>query len=222
VTLPTTGEGFESLIPPGRAASGYGERAWLLRALLAHVRPGRWTEWLQADPAGLVERAVRSEEARALLEGWIEATARFGDVAWATALLGSSDVRDKVTPNVQGVLEGLSVEDRAVLIAASADALEPALLVTLARSVPASWPRPLADAVLAKAAAAARDPLATQAFYDLVRAAALRLPPDRADDLADVASHNGDVRPGLVDSIDTIRLRARMHDAFAGVPPIQP
>jgi hypothetical protein len=64
--------------------------------------------------------------------------------------------------------------------------------------------------------------LATQDFYEIVRASALGLPPDRADDLEAIASHNGDLRPALVDAIETIGLRARMHAAFAALPPIQP
>ena len=42
VSLPTTSEEFEALGFTGRPASGYGERAWLLRSILAHIRPGRW------------------------------------------------------------------------------------------------------------------------------------------------------------------------------------
>ena len=78
-TLPAPSEEFEALGFAGRPASGYGERAWLLRSLLAHVRPDRWSEWLRVDASGLVDQATRSDEARPLLEGWIAATARFGD-----------------------------------------------------------------------------------------------------------------------------------------------
>ncbi len=57
VTLPTPSEEFEGLGFTGRPAPGYGERAWLLRSILAHVRPERWTEWLQVDAPGLVDQA---------------------------------------------------------------------------------------------------------------------------------------------------------------------
>ena len=97
VSLPTPSEEFEALGFTGRPASGYGERAWLLRSILAHVRPERWTEWLQVDAPGLVDQATRSDEARPLIEGWIEATARFGDPVWAAAILRNKDVPTKVS-----------------------------------------------------------------------------------------------------------------------------
>ncbi len=55
-------------------------------------------------------------------------------------------------------------------------------------------------------------------LYELVRAAALRLQPDRADDLTNVASYKDELRPALTDVVETIRLRARIHEAFAAVP----
>ena len=222
VTLPTPTDELEALGFTGRPAPGYGERAWLLRHLLAHVRPERWTEWLGVDAAGLVEQATRSEEARPLLEGWIAATARLGAPAWATALLRNPAVPDKVTVNVGQVLDRVSPADRAVAVAGSADAVDPAVLAGLAAAVPAPWPRPLADAVLDVAGAIGHEQYPGAPFYDLVRAAALRLPPDRVDDLTRVGSYEEELRPALAEPIETIRLRARIHEAFAAVPPVQP
>ena len=112
VTLPSPSEGFAALGLTGRPEAGYGERAWLLRSLLAHVRPERWSEWLRVDPSGLVDQASRSDEARPLLEGWIAAAARFGDPVWATAILSNPAVPNKVTSDVGHVLNGLSFADR--------------------------------------------------------------------------------------------------------------
>jgi hypothetical protein len=218
VTLPNPSEAFEALGFTGRPAPGYGERAWLLRNLLAHVRPKRWTESLRVDAAGLVELATSSEEARPLLEGWIAATARFGDLGWATAIMGSQVVPNKVTVNIGQVLDGLSPADRASVVANSAAALDPAVLAGLAASVPAPWPRPLADAVLEVASGLGREQLPGGPLYELVRVAALRLPPGRIDDLTAVASYKDELRPALRDVIETIRLRARIHEAFAPVP----
>jgi hypothetical protein len=220
VTLPTPSDEFESLGFTGRPAPGYGERAWLLRSLLAHVRPERWTEWLRVDATGLVDQAVRSEEARPLLEGWIAATARFGDREWATAILGAHAVPTKVTVNVGQVLDGLSPADRALALATSATALEPAVFASLAAAVRAPWPGTLADAVLEIASFVGREQFPGPGLYELVRAAALRLPPGRADDLTAVASYRDELRPALVDVVETIRLRARIHEAFAAVPPL--
>jgi hypothetical protein len=60
------------------------------------------------------------------------------------------------------------------------------------------------------------------AFYELVRTAALRLPPNREDDLTAVASYRDELRPSLTDAVETIRLRLRMYEAFAAVPPLEP
>ena len=215
VALPSPSDAFDAWGFSGRPAAGYGERAWLLRQILAHVRSERWSERLRVDAAGLIDQATRSDEARPLLEGWIEATSRFGDRTWASALLHHKGVPEKVTTNVGQVLDGLSAADRALAVAESAALLDPSLLAGLAAAVPAPWPTPLGDAVLAAAQAAGREQFPGPALYELVRAAALRLPPDRADELEAAASFKGELRPALTDVAETIRLRARIHEAFA-------
>jgi Family of unknown function (DUF5691)/SWIM zinc finger len=220
VSLPTPSEEFETLGVAGRPAPGYGERAWLLRSILAHIRPERWTEWLQTDAAGLVEQAARSDEARPLIEGWIEATARFRDPMWAAAILRSKVVPTKVSMNIGTVLDGLPPAERGLAVADAFAVHDPALLAGLAAAVPAPWPKALGDAVLTAARGIGQDQYPAPGFYDLVRGAALRLPPDRADELEAVASFKGEFRPALIDVIETTRLRARIHQAFAAVPPL--
>ena len=148
VTLPSPSEEFANLGFTNRPDAGYGERAWLLRSLLAHVRPERWSEWLRVDPSGLVDQASRSDEARPLLEGWIEASARFRDRDWAAAILRNAAVRTKVMLNVGRVLDGLTPADRAIVVAEAAEAIDPVMLASFVADIPAPWPRPLADAVL--------------------------------------------------------------------------
>jgi hypothetical protein len=220
VSLPTASEEFEALGFASRPGPGYGERAWLLRSILAHVRPERWSEWLQVDAPGLVEQATRSDEARPLVEGWIEATARFGDSVWAAAILRNKEVPNKVSTNVGQVLDRLSPAERALAVADSAAVLEPSLLAGLAAAVPAPWPKALGDAVLSAARSAGREQYPGADLYELVRAASLRLPPDRAAELEAVASFKDELRPALADAIETIRLRSRIHEAFAAVPPL--
>ena len=220
VDLPTASEEFEALGFTGRAAAGFGERAWLLRSILAHVRPERWAGWLQSEPAGLIDQAARSDEARPVIEGWIEATARFGDPAWAAAIMRNKAVPTKVSMNLARVLDGLSPADRGIAVADAFAVHDPASLAGLASAVPAPWPKALGDAVLSAVRALGKDQFADPGLYELVRAASLRLPPDRADELEVLASYNGAVRPALVDAVETIRLRSRMHHAFAAVPPV--
>jgi hypothetical protein len=218
VTLPSPSESFAALGFGGRPEAGYGERAWLLRSLLAHVRPARWSEWLRVHAPDLVDQAARSDEARPLLEGWILATARFGDPVWASAILSGPAVRSKVMLNVGQALDGLASADRARVVAETAGAVDPVMLASFAAGIPATWPRPLADAVLEMARFVGQEQYPGPGLYDLVRAAALRLPPDRADDLTKVASYKAELRPALTDVVETIRLRARIHEAFAAVP----
>ncbi len=219
VTLPSPSEEFTDLGFAGRPEAGYGERAMILRSLLAHVRPKRWSEWLGTDAQGLIDQAVRSDEARPLLEGWILATSRFGDPAWAEAVLGNPAVPSKVGLSIGQVLDGLSSTDRARAVTASAAALHPPVLAELAALVPAPWPAPLADAVLDVAELVGREQFPGPGLYELVRAAALRLQPARGDDLTKVASYKDELRPALTDVVETIRLRARIHEAFASVTP---
>jgi hypothetical protein len=219
VSLPSPSDEFAALGFGGRPEAGYGERAWLLRSLLAHVRPERWVEWLRVDAPGLVDQAARSDEARPVLEGWIVATARFGDPVWATALLGNPAVPNKVSTNIGQVLDGLPPAERATAVAASAAALHPPLLAALAASIPPPWPAPVAEAVLVVAALVGREQFAGPGLYELVGAAALRLPPAYEDGLIAVASYNDELRPALTDVVETIRLRARIHEAFAPLIP---
>ena len=182
--------------------------------------PARWTEWLQVDAAGLVDQAARTDEARPLIEGWIEATARFGDPVWAAAILRNEVSRPRSSANVGQVLDRLSPAERALAVADSAAVLDPSLLAGLVAAVPAPWPKVLGDAVLTAARSIGQDQYPGAGLYELLRAAALRLPPDRAEDLEAVASFKDELRPALIDVIETIRLRARIHEAFAAVPPL--
>ena len=150
----------------------------------------------------------------------MEATARFGDPVWAAAILRNKEVPTKVSANVGQVLDRLSPGERALAVADSAAVLDPSLLAGLAAAVPAPWPKALGDAVLSAARSAGREQYPGADLYELVRAAALRLPPDRADELEAVASFKDELRPALTDAIETIRLRARIHEAFAAVPPL--
>jgi hypothetical protein len=220
VSLPAPSEELEALGLGGRPMSGLGERAWLLRSILAHVRPERWTEWVGVAAASLIDLAARTDEARPVIEGWIEATARFGEPAWASALLRNKGVPGKIAINVGMVLDRLSPAERARAVTDAANVLDHALLAGLAGSVAAPWPTTLGDAVLAAARSASKEQFPGPGLYELVRAAALRLPPDRADELETTASYKDEVRPSLTDAVETIRLRARIHEAFAAVQPL--
>jgi hypothetical protein len=103
-------------------------------------------------------------------------------------------------------------------VASAAANLHPSVLAGLAVSVPAPWPRPLAETVLDVASFLGGEPFPGPGLYELIRASAIRLPPDMADELTAVATYKDELRPALTDVIETIRLRARIHEAFAALP----
>ena len=214
-TLPTADPELEAAGLAGKPPAGIGERAWLLRQILGRLAPRRWNEWLRADANALVDRALRSEEARPILEGWIDATGRFGDPAWATALLAEPKVA-KVTTGIDPgrVLDSLRPADMADVVAAVARNVEPGSLPRLVERCTAPWTKPLVEAVFAVLGRSAGSDGPDHAFYSLVRSAALAVPPDRGSDLEILASHRGEVRPALVAAMDTVRFRQGLHAAF--------
>jgi hypothetical protein len=222
VSLPTLDPDLQAAGFGGRPPPGLGERAWLLKQLIAHVPPARWNEWLRIDPPGLVERALRSDEARAVLEGWIEATSRFGDPGWAAALIGEPAVRTKIQINVVQALDRLDAAGLGSVAAAVARRIEPTMLAVVAARCPPPWPRSLSDVVLDVIGKLATTAVPDQAFYDLVRVAAYGVPPERGDALVALASHQDQVRPALTGAIETVRLREQIRAAFADLPPVEP
>jgi hypothetical protein len=219
VTLPTLDPELEAAGFGGKAPAGVGERAWLLRQLLGHVRPSRWTEWLRAEPPALVERAMRADEVRPILEGWLEAATRFADPAWVAALVADPKVAAAVHVDVAWTLEALPIEQRLAVAASAARSVDPSVLARIAAACPPPWPAPLVDPVLRALGKLATEQYPDQGFYALGRAAALGIPPSRATDLLTVASREGQVRPALVGAMDLLGLRERIHDAFASLPP---
>jgi hypothetical protein len=218
VTLPTLDGELEAAGFGGRAGAGLGERAWLLRQLIAHTRPSRWTEWLAADASTLASLAAGADERRPVLEGWIEAAERFADPAWVRALVADPRVAAAAQLDPVRSVDALPPAQRIDVAAAVAGSVEPPTLARLATACPPPWPPALADAVLDALRKLGKAQNPEQAYYDLIRAAALGLAPNRADDLLALADREGNVRPALAGAIERIHLRARIHEAFDTLP----
>ncbi len=219
-TLPQVDQALDVSGFAGKPAAGVGERAWLLRQLIAHVPPIRWTDWLGAGADALIERALRAEEARPILEGWIDATGRFSDAGWAAALLAEPKVVQVATGiDLIRVLDGLTLDAAADVVAEAAQHLDQTNLARLADRCASPWPRPLVDAVFATLAKSISTVAPEYGWYTLIRDAATTAPPDRAAELEALASVGGSVRPSLVAAVETIRFREQMHAAFAGLQP---
>ena len=134
VTLPSPSEEFADLGFAGRPDAGYGERAWLLR-------PSSPTSVRSDGPSGSGGSVRRSSTRRHDLTRparcWRDGSRRqrrFGDPAWAAAILRNPAVPNKVTINVGQVLDGLTPADARAVVAPRLPAFDPPTLA-------ASWHR---------------------------------------------------------------------------------
>ena len=89
VTLPAAADdalvrdGVEPKPPPG---TGIGERAWWFGQIIAAVPPSTWTSAWSMEPVTLLRVAEGHEWREPLVAGWLSATERHRDAAWAEAL----------------------------------------------------------------------------------------------------------------------------------------
>jgi Family of unknown function (DUF5691) len=65
---------------------GVGKRQWLLSQIVGAVPPAEWVHRWQRTPSDIIAASV-GEFGDLLLAAWAQATRRFGDAAWARALL---------------------------------------------------------------------------------------------------------------------------------------
>jgi hypothetical protein len=173
-------------------------------------------EWLAAEPAVLVERALRSDVARPVLEGWVEATARFGDPVMAEALLASPAVAEAIDgPDIASVLDGIGNEQRAALVAEVASRAVPSILPRLLRRCAAPWPVNLGRSVIGVLAASSAVAYPEPWFFEVARIAATAIPVALAEDLATALAYRDQVRPTLAGTLETLDLRRALHAAFA-------
>jgi hypothetical protein len=218
-------EGLERLGVPRKPPQGTGERAWWLRHVVARTNPARWEEWLAAPPGQLIERARQTDDAAALLLGWIEAADRHADGRWAAALLADRDVLGR--EDVQAIepfrlLDHLAAADRdrtAVALIGVADAPVARLV---AERCPAPWSPTVADAVM-KAIVRTAGTIGWSvpaAVRDLAQLAARRSPPSAIDELERILGElgqqaGGSADGGLADVFDVLRFRLQLATAFA-------
>jgi Family of unknown function (DUF5691)/SWIM zinc finger len=200
--------------------AGLGERAWWLRQLIALQPPRHWERWLGADPGALLERALRSDDARPILEGWVEAAVRHRDPNWALALLRESKVAsgDKV-PGADpiGLLDVLPADDRDSIVADRLSSVDVNVAAKLAARCPRPWSAALAAAAIDVLERAAAKPYPDQGLYELLRLSVRRTPVERLGALETALGDDGrSQRSGqIVDAIELLRLRGQMADAFA-------
>ncbi len=218
VTLPAWEERLEHLVVSRKPPKGIGERTWWLRQLLERVDPARWPAWLGTDPETTVERALRTDHARPLLEGWVTAAIRFEDATWAAALLSEDKVRDPaVAPGVDpfDLLTVLPVPERQAVVAHLLDGADAELAARLVASCPRPWSAELCRASLAALAREATAAYRPPGFHQHLRLAVRRMPTEYADDLESVLTADDARRSDTItDALDLLRTRQQMAKAF--------
>ena len=117
------------------------------------------------------------------------------------------------------MLDALTEAEAAAVVARVTSRIDRRLLADLAERMRGPWPPPLADAMLAVLARARAVPYPDPAIYRLFHEAAAAIPLPRAGDFADAATYGEQLRPTLDEALDRLRLRERIHAAFAALPP---
>ena len=201
--------------------AGLGERAWWLRQIVARTRPDLWPRRLGADARGLIERALRSDAARPVVEGWVEAALRFRDPAWAAALLRQERTLELVESrgiDPLALLDVLSAAEREELVERAMAVADIAAAARMAGACPPPWSARLGRAVLVALHGEAREDYPEQGFYDLVRLAARRLPPSLVDDFEAVLEQRERLARSvpLAEAADLLRFRHQMSLALRG------
>ena len=166
---------------------GHGQRQWWLRQLVAAVPPSHWsTAWGVAADAAV--GAASDDFGDVLVDAWADATVRHPDAAWAAALLSDGARHGRGRPPTK-VLDRLPpAEQRAVaaaLLRSPTVGADVALDVVQRTSFP--FDAAAADAVIVAIERHARGKVGSVDYVtpQLIDAVALRLPPDRHDEVAE-------------------------------------
>ena len=214
--------------PP--ANSGIGERAWWLAQIVAAVPPSTWSERFALEPVAVI-RAADGDWRAPLVAGWLAATERHRDVAWATALWESEraarvdagwsaptpeQVYTSVVPAAQ--VDAMFVK----AINDQRDALRGGHTIYAAIvQWPHAWSDALARAVARRLKEYAKQPgsLITQiGLNSLVERCAQAVPVSAADAFMDGWPEQADAPPAWVQHVDTLtavlRFRSDLHLAF--------
>jgi hypothetical protein len=80
--------------PKPPAGTGIGERAWWLAQIVGTVSPSTWISTWSLEPAAVLHAADGNEWRESLVAGWLIATERHRDTAWAAALWENERVAD--------------------------------------------------------------------------------------------------------------------------------
>ena len=184
--------------------------------------PASWERWLEADPKILIDRGRKSDEAAALILGWLEATDRHADARWSAAVLGDNELLGREDVQAFGpfrLLAHLPPDERDATAARIIGAADPELAPKAAEQCPAPWSSLLSRAVLTSLGRQSPDSGMTVGmwFLELAKLAVRRLPTEYADQLETIVTGDGDrlrMYPIFAQYLDLLDRRKRMSAAF--------
>jgi len=162
------------------ATKEIGEKAWWLKEMLEVIPPAHWTATLNLSANELVSAAQKSDFAGALLEGWSEATARYGAAEWAPVWLTGKEL----LPYAPGYTQQLYPDLEGLEKSVAAFIRQGELSLSLLEKLPPRWSKNIAQHILY---VLQNIPESFQADYvqrlnwkSLLDRAALAVPPDLA------------------------------------------
>ena len=227
----------DGVTPKPPAGSGVGEKAWVLAQVIGGVPPSTWSTAWSIEPAKVIRAADGHEWREALVAGWLSATERFHDAAWAQALWDNETVA-RIEPKwgappLEHVFTRAAppdVVDTALRreLDARQDALRGAHRVAVALlRWPNGWSDALARAIakrLKQHAGGDRVPFTSEfGMRALLDRCAHAVPASAADAFLDGWPDQSDVWSTWASAIDTLasvlRFRLDLHLAFNEEPP---
>jgi len=222
---------------PPAGGTGVGEKAWVLAQIIGAVPPSTWSDAWSLEPAKAIRAADGHEWREPLVAGWLTATERFHDAAWARALWDNETVARLdpkwAAPPLEHVFTRAAspdVVDAALRreVDARQDALRGAHRVAIALL---RWPNEWSDALartvakrLKSYAGADRVTFASEfGMRALLERCAHAVPVSAADAFLDGWPEQSDVWPTWASTIDRLtsilRFRIDLHLAFNGESP---
>jgi len=226
----------DGINPKPTAGTGVGEKAWLLAQIIGAVPPSTWSDAWSIEPGDLIRAAEGHEWREPLIAGWLTATERFHDPAWARALW-DNDAMVRLEPKwgapplehvfTRAASAAVVDDELRREVDARPDALRGAHRVAIAfLRWPNEWSDALARAVARRLKSYAGDDRVsfTSEFgmRALLERCAHAVPVSAADAFLDGWPEQSDVWPTWASAVDTLasvlRFRIDLHLAFNEEP----
>src|SRR6202011_5017129 len=122
-----------------RPPANTGERAWWLQQTIAQVPPSHWTAAHGLDARTVLALARKTDVDTALLNGFVTATARYGDDAWRIAFIEMSNEMPDLMPYTVEANAGANASPARVAVIARALETRQPRAGELAATVPGPW-----------------------------------------------------------------------------------